>query len=58
MGCHPSLVGRVARGPREPSKLTPQQRQEVRARLKQGEPRDRIAEAYGVDVAAIKQVAR
>ena len=52
-----ALLERVAKGPSEPRRLSPQQLQDVHARLKTGEPRDRIADAYGVDVDTIKQLA-
>ena len=48
------LILLVARGPSEPFKLTPRQQEEVRARLKQGEPKDQIASAYSVDVDTIR----
>jgi transposase len=49
------LLFRVAKGPREPKLMTPQQQQEVRTRLKTG---DNIARGYGVDVDTIKRLAR
>jgi hypothetical protein len=53
-----ALLLRVAKGPSKPHKLSEQQEREVRARLREGEPRDRIAGAYGVDAATIGRVAR
>jgi hypothetical protein len=50
------LVSRVAKGPRKPHNLSEQQRQEIRARLKVGEPKDNLARIYGVDVDVIRQV--
>lgn len=52
------LVKRVAAAPSEPLKLTPQHEIEARARLKTGEPKSRIAAAYGVEVEAIEQLTR
>jgi hypothetical protein len=51
------LVGRVAKGPQEPVRLSEQRQQDVRARLKQGERPDRVAEAYGVPVEVVRQLA-
>jgi hypothetical protein len=53
-----ALLLRVARGPSKPFRLTEQQQNEVRMRLNVGEPRDRIADAYGVDVETVARVAR
>jgi hypothetical protein len=53
-----ALLERVAKGPSEPRRLSPQQQQEARYRLKTGEPRDRIADAYGVDADTTKELAR
>jgi hypothetical protein len=53
-----ALLLRVAKGPSKPFRLTEQQQNEVRMRLNVGEPRDRIADAYGVDAATIGRVAR
>jgi hypothetical protein len=53
-----ALLLRVAKGPSKPFRLTEQQQNEVRMRLNVGEPRDRIAEAYSVDVETIGRVAR
>jgi hypothetical protein len=52
------LVLRVAREPVEPFRLTPQQQQEVRARLKEGELKDAIARGYNVDVETIGRLVR
>jgi hypothetical protein len=49
-----NLVRRVAKGPSQPKKLSDQQRGEIRDRLKMGEPREAVAEAYGVDLATVK----
>jgi hypothetical protein len=51
-----ALLGRVAKGPSEPRRLSDQQLREVRDRLAMGEPKDRIADAYGVPVEAIRQL--
>ena len=53
-----ALILRVARGPVEPFRLTPQQQREIHDRLKMGEPKDRIAHAYGIDVDTIGQLVR
>jgi hypothetical protein len=53
-----ALLLRVAKGPSKPFRLTEQQQNEVRMRLNVGEPRDRIADAYGVDVETVARVAR
>jgi hypothetical protein len=42
----------------EPRELTPQKQQEVRDRLKIGEPKDKLAREYGVDVDTIRQLVR
>jgi hypothetical protein len=52
------LVLRVAREPVEPRRLTPQQHREIHDRIKMGEPKDRIAHAYNVDVDTIGQLVR
>jgi hypothetical protein len=52
------LVQRLPKIPSEPRKLTPQQQQEVRARLKVGEPQASIARGYNVDVDTIRRLAR
>src|SRR5262249_45482054 len=52
------LLTLVARGPTAPSTLSPQRRQEVLGRLRQGEPAKSIAMAYGVSADEIKQLAR
>ena len=50
------LLERVAKGPQEPVRLTPQRQQEARARLKMGERPERIAAAFGAPVEAIRQL--
>jgi hypothetical protein len=45
-----------AKGPTVPSMLTPKQKDEVRMRLRQGEPKDRIADYYRVDIDEIAQL--
>jgi hypothetical protein len=52
------LAQRLPKAPSEPIKLTSQQAQEARDRLAMGEPKNRIAAAYKVDVATIEQLAR
>jgi hypothetical protein len=52
------LISRVPRGPSTARKLSEQQQREVQARLKMGEAKERIADAYGVDLATIRQLAR
>jgi hypothetical protein len=52
------LVWRVAKGPSEPFKSTPQQQREVRHRLKMGEPNDKLARDYNVDIDTIRQLVR
>jgi hypothetical protein len=52
-----ALTGRVAKEPSKPCQLTPQQQREVRDRIKMGEPKDKIARAYNVDVATVRQLA-
>jgi hypothetical protein len=51
-----ALQGLVAKGPSESIKLTPQQQREVQARLKIGEPKDKLAREYSVDVDVIRQL--
>jgi hypothetical protein len=51
-----ALVRKVAKGPSRPTGLTPQQRREVLARRRVGEPEDRIAAAYGVDPKTVRQI--
>jgi hypothetical protein len=51
-----ALLGRVAKGPSEPTKMTPQQQREIRDRCRIGEPKDKLAREYGVSVAAIQQM--
>jgi hypothetical protein len=50
------LAGRVARGPTRPIDLSNQQLREIEMRLRESEPMERIARAYGVDVDTIKEV--
>ena len=52
------LAWRVAKVPSDPRRLSPQQQEEVRARLRVGEPKARIAAAYGVDEAMIARLAQ
>jgi hypothetical protein len=52
------LAQRLPRVPGEPVRLSPQRQQEVLARLKMGERADRVAAAYGVDVAVVERLAR
>jgi hypothetical protein len=53
-----ALKSRVAKGPSAPSRLSPQQQREIRARLKTGESPDSVARGYNVDVATIRHLAR
>jgi hypothetical protein len=53
-----ALAGQVAKGPQEPRRLSPQQQREIHARVKMNEPKDRIADAYGVDIDTIKALAK
>jgi hypothetical protein len=52
-----ALVLRVAKGPSAPHRLSEQQQQEVRARLKEGEP-GVLSRGYGVDVETIGRLVR
>ena len=52
-----TLVSWVAKEPSEPCELTPQQQREVRDRIKMGEPKDKIARAYNIDVATVRELA-
>jgi hypothetical protein len=52
------LVRRLPRAPSEPTQLSEQRREEVRARLRIGEPRDKLAREYGVDVGVIGAIGR
>ena len=52
------LVWRVAKGPSEPLRLTPQQQQEALIRLRTGERQDSVARGYSVDVDTIRQLVR
>jgi hypothetical protein len=51
-----SLVKLVAIGPSKPRLLSEQQRGHIRDRLKQGEPKEMVAEAYGVDLATVRAI--
>jgi hypothetical protein len=51
------LIERVAKGPSAAVNLSVQQQREVRERAKMGEPLARVADAYGVDVAVVRQLA-
>jgi hypothetical protein len=44
--------------PSAPVNLSIQQQREVRERSKMGEPAERVAAAYGVDITTVKQLAR
>jgi hypothetical protein len=50
------LVRRVAVGPSKPKVLSEQKKQEIRYRLKVGEPRESVAQAYDISPADIKAV--
>jgi len=52
------LVGRVAKVSTEPRVLTEQQQREIRARRREGEPADSVAQAYGVEVDVVRQLAQ
>jgi hypothetical protein len=47
---------RSAPGPSKPRTLSEQERAWIKARVAQGEPRESVAQAYGVDVAAIRAI--
>jgi hypothetical protein len=51
-----SLVKLVALGPSKPKTLSDQQRGHILDRLRQGEPKETIAEAYGVNIAEVKNI--
>ena len=51
-----ALVKLVAIGPSRPKALSEQQRGHIRDRVKMGEPREAVAEAYGVDLATVRAV--
>jgi hypothetical protein len=51
-----ALLGRVVKGSSDPLRLLPQHQQEVRARLKIGEPQASIGRSYGVDIDTVKRV--
>jgi hypothetical protein len=53
-----SLLLRVPKGLSEPARLSERHRQEVRDRLKIGEPKDKLAREYGVGVDVIRELAR
>ena len=48
-----TLLLQVAKGPSAPHRLTAQQLREVRTRLAIGEPRDKLAREYNVEIGAI-----
>jgi hypothetical protein len=50
------LLPLVAKGPSEPKKLSNQQQHEVQTRASIGEPKDKLAREYGVDIATIRQL--
>jgi hypothetical protein len=50
------LLPEVPGAPSVPSQLTPRQQDEARMRLRQGEPKDRIADYYHVDIDEIAQL--
>ena len=52
------LAQRLPKIPGEPQVLTPQQQPEVRQRVAMGEAKDRIAQAYRIDVETVKRLAR
>jgi hypothetical protein len=51
-----ALVSRVAKGPSQPRVLSAQKRQEIRERIRVGEPRESVAQAYDISPADIKAV--
>jgi hypothetical protein len=53
-----ALAPRLPKAPSEPRQLSEQQRLEIHSRLKIGEPEERIANAYGIDVSVIRRLAR
>jgi len=53
-----NLAKRLPKMPGKPQRLTEQQLDTVRVRLKTGEPAHRIALSYGVDVDTIRRAAR
>ena len=53
-----SLAQRLPRIAGEPKALTAHLQNEIRQRLRDGEPADRIADAHRIDVATVKQLAR
>jgi hypothetical protein len=52
------LIWRLPKGQSEPRKLSERQREEVYARLKIGEPKEKLAREYGVPVDAIRVIGR
>jgi hypothetical protein len=56
-GLTEALLWRVAKGPQEPVHLSAQQQVEIRQRLAMGEPRDRIASAYKIDLGTVRALA-
>jgi hypothetical protein len=53
-----ALVALVARVPRRPPEFKPRQLQEIRTRLKSGEPAYIIARSYGVELDVIQEMER
>jgi hypothetical protein len=53
-----ALLERVAKGPQEPRRLSEQQQREVQYRLGIGEPKDKLAREYNVELETIRQVGR
>jgi hypothetical protein len=47
---------RCAPGPSKPRTLSERERQWIKERVAQGEPREAVAQAYGVDLATVKAV--
>jgi hypothetical protein len=47
---------RAAPGPSKPRSLSEQERAWIKERVRQGEPREAVAQAYGVDLATVKAV--
>jgi hypothetical protein len=52
----PTLVARVAKAPGDIPQLSEQQLQEVRQRLRTGEPKGVVARAYGIDAEMIARL--
>jgi hypothetical protein len=53
-----ALVPHVAKAPRQPVEFKPQQLQEIRTRLRSGEPAYIIARSYGVELDVIQEMER